>query len=66
MGDILVVGINGDSSPYRKEKPGRPINTQDFRAKMLDAIRWIDYIYIYDEETPLLAIKTLLPDILVK
>ena len=64
--DVLIVGVNGDNSPYRKEKPGRPINDEEFRTKMLEAIRFIDYIYIYNDETPLLPLQILLPDVLVK
>lgn len=64
--DILIVAINGDASPYRKTKPGRPIHDQMHRAIILDSIRYVDYVIFFDEETPLLPIATILPDILVK
>ncbi|MDD4151665.1 MAG: adenylyltransferase/cytidyltransferase family protein [Candidatus Gracilibacteria bacterium] len=66
LGDIVIVGLNGNESPYWSEKPGRPINDEKFRSLMLDAISYIDYIYIYNDETPLDALKELLPDVLVK
>ncbi len=64
--DILIVWLNGDKSPYRTTKPGRPIHSQEFRSLMLDSIKYVDYIYIYDEETPFLPIQAIIPDILVK
>ena len=64
--DILIVWLNGDKSPYRKTKPWRPINNEDFRTQMLQAIRFVDFVYVYDEETPILPIATLLPDVLIK
>lgn len=66
FGDIVIVWLNGDASPYWKEKPWRPINNENFRSLMLDAIRYIDYVYIYDEETPLTAIESIVPDVLIK
>lgn len=64
--DILVVAINGDTSPYRKTKPGRPIHDQFHRALILDSIKYIDYVIFFDEETPIIPISGILPDILVK
>ena len=66
MGDVLVVWLNGDASPYRFSKPGRPIHDENFRSCILNSISWVDYIFIFDEETPLLCITALLPDILLK
>ena len=64
--DILVVAINSDTSPYRKTKPGRPIHNQNHRAIILDSIRYIDYVVFFDEETPIVPISKILPDVLVK
>ncbi len=64
--DILVVWVNWDKSPYRKEKPGRPINDEIFRTKMIDALKYIDIVYIYNEETPIKPITIILPNILIK
>ena len=64
--DVLVVWINSDSSPYFKSKPWRPINNQQFRSEMIDCIRYVDFVYLFDDETPIVSISSLLPDILVK
>lgn len=64
--DILIVAINSDLSPYRKTKPWRPIHDQQHRAIILDSIKYIDYIIFFDEETPIIPISTLLPNVLVK
>ena len=66
MGDIVMVGLNGDKSPYRSTKPGRPINSQESRAIMLDSLKYIDYVFIYDEETPIEPITAVIPDVLLK
>jgi len=65
LGDILVVGLNSERS-VSFIKPKRPINTQDQRAEVLASIEMVDYITIFDEETPYKLIRLLLPDILVK
>lgn len=65
LGDILVVGLNSDSSISRI-KPGRPINPEDLRAQVLSALRTVDYVALFDEDTPYELIKTLMPDVLVK
>ena len=64
--DILIVAINWDNSPYRKNKPWRPIHDQNHRAIVLDSIKYIDYVIFFDEETPINHINHVLPDILVK
>lgn len=64
-GDVLIVGINSDSS-VRRLKPGRPINPQDARAKVLCALKSVDYVIIFEEDTPYELIKVVKPDVLVK
>lgn len=66
FGDILVVGINSDSSVKKIKGQNRPINTQNDRAYLLASIKVIDYVVIFDEKTPLDLIKLIKPDILVK
>lgn len=66
LGDILVVLVNSDTNPYFRTKPGRPINTEDSRMIMLDAIRYIDIIYPFPEETPISLLDRIRPDIHVK
>ena len=65
-GDILVVGINSDSSTRRLKGPHRPITSQSDRARVLGALRPVDYVCIFTEDTPLNLIKVLRPHVLVK
>lgn len=64
--DILIVWLNWDQSPHFKTKPWRPINNEDFRAQMLMAIRFIDFVYIFQDEKPFVPVREILPDIMVK
>lgn len=66
LGDILVLGLNSDSSVQRLKGPSRPINKQDERAVVLAALESISYVCIFAEDTPYELIKALKPDILVK
>ncbi|MBM3318636.1 MAG: D-glycero-beta-D-manno-heptose 1-phosphate adenylyltransferase [Candidatus Eisenbacteria bacterium] len=66
LGDILVVGLNSDLSVRRLKGPGRPLVPQAERARLLAALRAVDRVVLFDEETPLLLIEALLPDVLVK
>lgn len=66
FGDILVVGLNSDDSVRRLKGQSRPINSQDDRACLLAALGFVDFVVIFDEDTPLNLIKALKPDILVK
>jgi len=64
LGDILIVLINGDSSPYFKTKgPNRPIVPEQERAEMLAALESVDYVTIFNEEKPLNFLKELKPNI---
>jgi rfaE bifunctional protein nucleotidyltransferase chain/domain len=65
-GDILVVGLNADESVRRLKGPTRPITPQKERAQILAALEAIDYIVIFNEETPERLIRLIQPDILVK
>ncbi|MES2377972.1 MAG: D-glycero-beta-D-manno-heptose 1-phosphate adenylyltransferase [Bacteroidota bacterium] len=66
LGDRLIVGLNADSSVKRLKGPNRPVNDQINRAALLAALFFIDGIVVFEEDTPLTLISTLLPDILVK
>jgi len=66
MGDILIVGLNTDDSVKRLKGKGRPLQDQGSRAITLAAISFIDYIVLFNEDTPLRIIKSIMPDILVK
>ncbi len=66
LGDILVVGLNSDKS-IRKIKGGkRPIVNERNRAIILSALKPVNYIVLFDEETPANLIDEIIPDILVK
>ena len=65
LGDILVVGLNSDRS-VSVLKPDRPVNPQDQRAEVLASLEMVDYVALFDEETPYALIKSLQPDVLVK
>jgi len=65
LGDVLVVGLNSDSSVARI-KPGRPIVPEGQRAEVLAALQMVDFVTVFDEPTPYELIKRLRPDVLVK
>jgi D-beta-D-heptose 7-phosphate kinase / D-beta-D-heptose 1-phosphate adenosyltransferase len=65
-GDILILGLNSDNSITRIKGKGRPINSQDDRAYILASLEVIDYLVIFDEDTPIELIKLIKPDTLVK
>ncbi len=66
FGDILIVGLNADSSVRKLKGPERPINPEYDRAYLLAALEVVDYVVIFDEETPYDLIKMIAPDVLVK
>lgn len=66
MGDVLVVGINSDRSVSRIKGPGRPIVPESGRVEMVSAMSFVDYVVLFDEETPLKLIERVRPDVLVK
>ncbi len=67
LGHRLVVGINSDASVRRLGKGGdRPLNDQDSRALVLSALRCVDAVVVFDEDTPLDVITAIRPDVLVK
>jgi len=66
LGDILVLGINSDASMRRIKGEKRPILPQQMRAYLLDNLKPVDYVVIFEEDTPLELIKAIKPDVLVK
>ena len=66
LGDVLVVGLNSDASVQRLRGAGRPLVAEADRAAVLVALRSVDAVTLFDEDTPLELISTLLPDVLVK
>jgi len=67
LGDGLIVGVNTDASVVRLAKgPGRPLNREADRARVLAALGCVDRVVLFGEDTPLALITLLTPDILVK
>jgi D-beta-D-heptose 7-phosphate kinase/D-beta-D-heptose 1-phosphate adenosyltransferase len=66
LGDALIVGLNSDRSVRANKGPSRPVNPQDERAEMLEALACVDAVVIFDEETPYNLILAIQPDVLVK
>jgi len=66
LGDVLVVAINSDSSISRMKGPNRPIVLENERTELLAGLEMVDFVCIFDEETPLEAILRVHPDVLVK
>ena len=66
LGDILIVGLNSDSSVRRIKGEKRPIVSQTDRAFVLSNLKPVDYVVLFEEDTPLEIIKALVPDVLVK
>lgn len=66
LGDVLIVGLNSDASVKRLKGPERPINSEQERAEMLGALGFVDYVVVFEEDTPLNLINTIQPDVLVK
>ena len=64
-GDVLIVGLNSDSS-VAAIKPKRPVNPQDQRAEVLSSLAMVDYVTLFDQETPYELITLIQPDVLVK
>ncbi|HLZ87942.1 MAG TPA: D-glycero-beta-D-manno-heptose 1-phosphate adenylyltransferase [Puia sp.] len=64
--DILIVGLNSDASTRRLKGEQRPINNQEARATVMASLLMVDAVIIFDEDTPLDLIKTVMPDVLVK
>lgn len=66
LGDVLVVGVNSDSSVKTNKGDKRPINSEKFRAEMLLGLKFVDFTVIFDEKTPERLLGLLKPDIHVK
>ena len=66
LGDILLIGINSDSSVHRLKGNNRPINDEHSRSMVLASLEFVTHVVLFDEETPYELIKTIQPDILVK
>jgi len=66
FGDKLIIGLNSDASVRRLKGETRPIQDQESRKIILEALRCVDEVIIFDEDTPYELIKKIQPDVLVK
>ena len=66
QGNYLIVGLNSDGSTKKLKGDSRPINDQQSRAIVLASLLMVDAVVIFDEDTPLELIKSIMPDVLVK
>ena len=65
-GDILIVGLNSDKSVKRLKGESRPVNSEEARAYLLCGLKPVDYVVIFEEDTPYNLIDLLQPDVLAK
>ncbi len=65
-GNMLIVGVNSDASVKRLKGPSRPVNNENARALVLASLLMVDAVILFEEDTPLDLIKTIMPDVLVK
>ncbi|MES2765381.1 MAG: D-glycero-beta-D-manno-heptose 1-phosphate adenylyltransferase [Bacteroidota bacterium] len=66
LGDILIIGLNSDKSVKRLKGESRPVNSEHDRAIVLGALKAVDFVVYFEEDTPLELIKIIKPDFLVK
>ncbi len=66
LADLVVIGLNSDTSVRRLKGPGRPLAPQRDRARVLASLRAVDYVVIFTEDTPRQLIQAIRPDVLAK
>lgn len=66
LGDLLIVGLNSDRSVAQWKSPDRPFVPQEYRLEVLAAIRYVDYVVVFDERSPVRLLRLLQPDVYVK
>ncbi|MDQ7031715.1 MAG: D-glycero-beta-D-manno-heptose 1-phosphate adenylyltransferase [Desulfonauticus sp.] len=66
LGDILIIGLNSDSSVKKIKGSKRPLNNEKDRATVLAALECVDFIILFEEDTPYRLIQAIQPDVLVK
>ncbi len=66
LGDVLIIGLNTDNSVKKLKGEKRPVNNQNARALLLASLEFVDFVILFDDETPLNLIKMITPDVLVK
>jgi len=66
LGDVLIIGVNSDSSIQKLKGENRPIIKEDSRVKQLAALEFVDAVVLFDEDTPQKLIETIKPDVITK
>ncbi len=66
LGDLLVIGLNSDASVRHLKGENRPINSAKDRAELLASLEYVDYVIIFEEDTPYELIRQIRPDVIVK
>jgi len=66
LADVFILGLNTDNSVSRLKGPSRPLQDEDARAILMAGFSFIDYVVLFDEDTPLELISEIIPDVLVK
>lgn len=66
FGDMVVVGLNSDSSVRRLKGHGRPVNDERSRRAALLRLSWVDHVFVFEEDSPLRLIMKLKPAVIVK
>ncbi len=66
LGDVLIVGINSDTSVQKLKGPNRPIQNENDRAEILASLKAVDHTVLFTEDTPYNLISKILPNVLVK
>lgn len=66
FGDILIVGLNSDKSVKRLKGESRPINNENDRAQLLDELKSVDYVIIFEQDSPIELLNEIKPDIYTK
>ena len=63
QGDVLFVGINSDEYIRQNKGPGRPVNNEEDRSRMLYALKMVDYVAVFYEDTPIPLLEAIRPDV---
>ena len=66
FGDVLIVALNSDKSVRRLKGEGRPINNENDRAEVLNALKSVDYVVLFDEDSPAELLAEIKPDVHTK
>jgi D-glycero-beta-D-manno-heptose 1-phosphate adenylyltransferase len=66
LGDTMIIGLNSDASVKRLKGPNRPVQDEQSRALVMASLKFVDYVVLFEEDTPYELIDYIKPDVLVK